>query len=40
MHVFKYMCTGEVRSAGLLDYKVSGTHFGDCYVITFLWDVT
>jgi hypothetical protein len=43
--LFSILCsgivgTGEVRPEDMLRSEFSGTHFGDCYVITVLWDVT
>jgi hypothetical protein len=43
--LFRIMCsgivgTGDVRTTVTLVSEVSGTHFGECYVITLLWDVT
>jgi hypothetical protein len=32
--------TGKVWPADMIGSEVSGTHFGECYVITVLWDVT
>jgi len=32
--------TGELWPTDILSSEVSGTHFGECYVIIFLWDVT
>jgi hypothetical protein len=32
--------TSEVRPADMLCSAVSGTHSGEYYVITVLWDVT
>ena len=34
------MVTGEVRPEDILGSEVSGIHFGECYVVTALWDVT
>jgi hypothetical protein len=31
------MCSGDVQ---ILGSEFSGTPFGECYVITVLWDVT
>ena len=31
---------GVARRADMLDFEISGTHFGECYVIIVLWDVT
>jgi hypothetical protein len=38
MHVLKYMATCDVRPAELLCSDVSDTNFGECYLITVLWD--
>jgi len=32
--------TGEVRRAEMFGSEFSGTHCGECYVITVWWDVT
>jgi len=32
--------TGELRLADMLGSEVSGTQFGECYIITVLWGVT
>jgi hypothetical protein len=43
--LFSIMCSGIMgigvaRPADMLDFEISGAHFGECYVITVLWDVT
>ena len=42
---FGILCSGivgtdEMRPAGMLSSEVSGTSFGECYVLSVLWDVT
>jgi hypothetical protein len=43
--LFIILCSGVlgtsvVRPADMLGFEVSGTQFGEFYVITVLWDVT
>jgi len=32
--------TGVLQPVDMLGFEVSGTHFGEFYVITVLWNVT
>ena len=43
--LFSIMCSSIVgigvgRTADVVGFGVSGAHFGECYIITVVWDVT
>jgi hypothetical protein len=43
--MFSVLCigivgTGDLRPADMLGSEISCAHFGECYVIRVLWDVT